>query len=54
VLFSLYAGAWAQYDRIYGSLGAAMALLMWFYVGAYAVLLGMVWNVIRERDAHAR
>jgi membrane protein len=48
-LFSLYASNWAEYDRIYGSLGAAMALLMWFYVGAYAVLLGMAWNVERTR-----
>jgi membrane protein len=48
-LFSLYASHWGDYDRIYGSLGAAMALLMWFYVGAYAVLLGMAWNVERTR-----
>lgn len=48
-LFSLYAEVWADYDRIYGSLGAAMALLMWFYVGAYALLLGMAWNVDRTR-----
>lgn len=51
VLFSLYVGRWADYDRIYGSLGAAMALLMWFYLGTYAVLIGMQWNVIRDRDA---
>jgi membrane protein len=48
-LFSLYVGGWADYDRIYGSLGAAIALLMWFYVSAYALLLGMAWNVERER-----
>jgi membrane protein len=57
VLFSLYVGRWADYDRIYGSLGAAMALLMWFYLGTYAVLLGMQWTVIRDakaNDAKAR
>ncbi len=50
-LFSLYASRWGEYDRIYGSLGAAMALLMWFYVGTFAVLLGMAWNVALS---HAR
>jgi membrane protein len=44
-LFSLYARQWGEYDRLYGSLGAAMALLMWFYVGTFALLLGMAWNV---------
>lgn len=48
-LFSLYARHLGEYDRIYGSLGAAMALLMWFYVAAYALLLGMAWNVERSR-----
>lgn len=53
-LFSLYARQWGEYDRLYGSLGAAMALLMWFYVGTFALLLGMAWNVAlaqaRERE----
>lgn len=53
VLFSLYAGRFGEYDRIYGSLGAAMALLMWFYVGTYAVLIGMDWNV-KLAEARAR
>ncbi len=44
-LFSVYASQWGEYDRIYGSLSAAMALLMWFYVGTFALLLGMAWNV---------
>jgi membrane protein len=57
-LFSVYARQWGEYDRIYGSLGAAMALLMWFYVGTFAVLLGMAWNValakLRAREAKER
>lgn len=53
VLFSLYASRFGEYDRIYGSLGAAMALLMWFYVGTYAVLLGMDWNVKLEQARRA-
>lgn len=55
-LFSLYARQWGEYDRLYGSLGAAMALLMWFYVGTFALLLGMAWNVAlaRTREGGAR
>jgi membrane protein len=52
-LFSLYARQWGEYDRLYGSLGAAMALLMWFYVGTFALLLGMAWNVALA-EARAR
>ncbi len=52
-LFSVYAGRFAEYDRIYGSLGAAMALLMWFYVGTYALLLGMCWTVTLARARRA-
>jgi len=40
VLFSTYVRHFATYDAMYGSLGAVVALLMWFYVSAYVVLLG--------------
>ncbi|MFL1462689.1 YihY/virulence factor BrkB family protein [Roseococcus sp. DSY-14] len=39
-LFSLYVGNFAGYDATYGALGAAVALLMWFYVSTYVILLG--------------
>jgi membrane protein len=39
-LFSIYVGRFASYDKTYGSIGAVIVLLMWFYVGAYATLLG--------------
>lgn len=39
-LFSFYAGHSDAYGSMYGSLGAAVALLMWLYVSAYVVLLG--------------
>lgn len=38
--FMLYLENFPSYNRIYGSIGAVAALLMWLYVSAYAVLLG--------------
>lgn len=43
-LFSLYVGRFATYDASYGPLGAVVAMMMWFYVTAYAVLLGAELN----------
>jgi len=42
--FSLYLANFASYNRIYGSIGAVMALMMWFYISAYVVLLGGMVN----------
>jgi membrane protein len=38
--FTLYLANFASYNRVYGSIGAVVVLLMWLYVSAYAVLLG--------------
>ncbi|MGH7211330.1 MAG: YihY/virulence factor BrkB family protein [Acetobacteraceae bacterium] len=48
VLFSLYVGDLASYDVTYGSLGAAIAVMMWFYVSVYVVLLGAELNAELE------
>lgn len=45
VAFARYLAAFGNYNEVYGSLGAVVALLMWFYIGAYALLLGAVLNV---------
>lgn len=42
--FSVYLANFGSYNRVYGSLGAVVALLMWFYLSAYAVLLGAALN----------
>lgn len=42
--FSVYLANFNSYNRIYGSIGAVIALLMWFYISAYIVLLGGVVN----------
>jgi membrane protein len=48
--FSLFLANFGNYNEVYGSLGAAVALLMWFYISAYAVLLGAAINYALERD----
>ncbi len=46
--FSYYLAHFGDYNAIYGSIGAVVALLMWFYICAYAVLLGGVFNATLE------
>lgn len=46
--FSLYVEHFADYDRVYGSLGAVIVLLFWMYLSFYAVLLGAEINAELE------
>ena len=46
--FSVYVANFAHYNEVYGSLGAAVALLMWFYLSAYVVLFGGALNAAIE------
>ena len=47
--FSVYVSRFAGYDQTYGSVGAIVVLLIWFWLGAYAVLLGAELNSGIER-----
>ena len=38
--FAIYLTNFTSYNKVYGSIGAVAALMMWFYFSAYAVLLG--------------
>jgi membrane protein len=49
--FSFYVERFASYDKTYGSLGAVVVLLMWFYVSAYIVLAGAELNSAIEKGA---
>lgn len=40
IAFSIYIGNFADYNATYGSMGAVIVLLLWLYLGAYAILLG--------------
>jgi len=44
LLFGLYVTRFANYSRVYGSLGAAIALLFWLYLVALCVLIGAEFN----------
>ena len=47
--FSFYVARFSSYDRTYGSLGAVVILLVWFYVGAYIALAGAELNSEYEK-----
>jgi len=42
--FSAYLTNFGSYNEVYGSLGAAVALLMWLYISAALVLAGAALN----------
>jgi len=50
--FSTYLASFNSYNRIYGSIGAVIALLMWFYLGGFSVMLGALINL--ELARHRR
>lgn len=49
-LFSLYVTHFAGYNKTYGALAAIVILLMWFYLTAFAILLGAELNAETERQ----
>ncbi|PYE86017.1 YihY/virulence factor BrkB family protein [Pseudoroseicyclus aestuarii] len=48
--FSFYLTNFGSYNEVYGSLGAAVAMLMWLYISAFLVLLGAAVNVVLRRE----
>jgi membrane protein len=46
--FSYYVSNFANYDRMYGSLGAVIILLFWLYISFYIVLVGAEINAELE------
>ena len=48
VLFSIYVGRFASYDATYGPIGAVVAVMTWFYVTVYVMLLGAELNAELE------
>lgn len=47
-LLSVYVSRLGMFGATYGSLGAAIGIMLWFYVSAYAVLLGAELNARLE------
>jgi membrane protein len=48
--FSLYVRHFGSYDKTFGSLGAVVILLMWFYISTYVVCIGAELNAELERQ----
>jgi membrane protein len=49
-LFSLYVGRFGSYNETYGSLGAVVVLLLWFWLSSYIILAGAELNAELERQ----
>jgi membrane protein len=56
LLFGWYVTRFANYSRVYGSLGAAIALMFWLYLIAFSVLVGSEFNaqlaILRKSSAN--
>ena len=50
ILFSIYISNFGNYDRMYGSFSAVIVLLLWFFITAYAILLGAEINSEMEHQ----
>ncbi len=49
IAFTFYVSMVGSYDKTYGSLGAVIVLLLWFYMSAYVILIGAELNAEMER-----
>ena len=57
LLFGFYVTRFANYSRVYGSLGAAIALMFWLYMVALCVLIGAEFNAqlaAQRQNAHRK
>lgn len=52
--FVVYLANFGNYNEIYGSIGAVVALLFWLYISAYAVLLGAAVDAVRTPPTPAQ
>jgi len=53
LLFGFYVTRFANYSRVYGSLGAAIALMFWLFLIALSILIGAEFNAqrtVQHRD----
>ena len=46
LLFSFYVNSFANYSKVYGSLGGVIALISWLYISTLIILLGGALNAI--------
>ncbi len=49
--FSYYAAHFANYDKTYGTLGAAIGLMVWMWISAIVIMVGAEINAETEQEA---
>jgi membrane protein len=47
--FSWYVANFGNYNQVYGSIGAVVAMLVWMWISSFLVLFGAALNVQKER-----
>jgi membrane protein len=52
VMFSYYVANFGNYNQIYGSIGAVIAMLLWLWLSSFLILLGAVVNAQVEKHVY--
>lgn len=52
VLFSYYVANFGNYNQVYGSIGAVIAMLVWLWLSSFLILLGAVVNAQVEKHVY--
>jgi len=53
-IFSIYVQNWGHYSATFGSVSAAVVLLLWMYNSAQILVLGAAFNAALEREARGQ
>jgi len=54
LLFSFYVENFSQYNKIYGSLGVIIVLMLWFYFNSISILIGFELNTSIVENKYKR
>jgi membrane protein len=54
VAFSYYVANFGNYNQVYGSIGAVIAMLVWLWIGSFLVLIGASLNAQLEICTHPK
>lgn len=50
--FSFYVASFGTYNETYGTLGAIVVLLLWFFISSYAIIIGAALNAEMEHQTN--